>query len=140
MPSNAAFPRRAHAWSRQDRPWAVAQDRYKPMQNSLILIDSGHSLRMTADERRMLRDFKHLLSPTLDDSYDLIETMKRVPVCTVCPMAQWYTMRDSKEVEAAECFCTAFNCVMYNGGARVVTACDARQDAIDPERRKRPKA
>lgn len=115
----------------KDQHCAVARIPRKPLPNSQILIDCGHYLRMTDDKRRLLRDFTHLLGPTLDGAYHLVENMERVPACAVCPKAQWYKLQDKTGTETAECFCTAFHDVMYNGGARVVTACDARQDAID---------
>ena len=85
------------------------------------------------DDDKLLRDFTHLLSPTLEESYSLVETMERVPACAVCPIAQWYKMKDKLGAETAECFCLAFRDVMYRGGARVVTDCDARRDAIAPK-------
>lgn len=89
---------------------------------------------MTDDGRRLLRDFAHQLSPTLDEAYHLVKKMERVPVCAVCPMAQWYKLQDRTGAETPECFCTAFHGVMFREGGRVVTACDAHQDAIDSDR------
>lgn len=44
---------------------------------------------MNDDERRLLRDFANLLSPTLDEAYHLVQAMEQVPACVVCPMGQW---------------------------------------------------
>ncbi len=88
---------------------------------------------MTDDGRRLLRDFDHLLGPTLRENYRLVEAMASVPACVVCPMGQWYKLQDKDRAETVECFCTAFRDVMYRGDARVITACDARQDAIDAQ-------
>ena len=56
---------------------AGASPRAGNSENSLILIDCGHYLCMTDDERRLLRDFTHLLGPTLDGAYHLVEKMER---------------------------------------------------------------
>lgn len=96
---------------------------------------------MNDDDRRLLRDWAGQLSPTLDENYKLVEDLDRVPVCVACPMAQWYKLEsappkpglEKPDVEmkppTLECFCTAFRGVMYDG-RRVVTACDARTDAL----------
>lgn len=98
---------------------------------------------MNDEDRRLLRDWGDHLSPTLDENYNLVEALDRVPVCVACPMAQWYKLEmappkpgmDTKPAvepkpATLECFCTAYRGVMYNGG-RAVTACDARQDALN---------
>lgn len=100
---------------------------------------------MNDDDRRLLRDFGDRLSPTLDDNYELIKEMDRVPVCVACPMAQWYKLETpplkpglaasptaAPKPPRLECFCTAYRSVMFDGG-RVVTACDAFKDALDKQ-------
>lgn len=92
---------------------------------------------MDKENKRILRDWDDHLTQTLKDNYALVEALPRVPVCVACPMAQWYKLEaapPSKPDEkhrppTLECFCTAYRCVMYNG-ARAVTACDARKDAL----------
>ncbi|KZE11221.1 MULTISPECIES: hypothetical protein [Sphingomonas] len=91
---------------------------------------------MNDDDRRLLQGWNDQLSPVLDENYGLVESLPRVPVCVACPMAQWYKLEgpppkagtEPKPPEL-ECFCTAFHGVMYDG-RRVVTACDARKDAL----------
>lgn len=99
---------------------------------------------MNDDDRRLLRDRGDQLSRTLDENYELVEALDRVPVCVSCPMAQWYKLEtpppkpgvDPKPTTpkppSLECFCTAYRGVMYNGG-RAVTACDAFQDALNKQ-------
>lgn len=60
----------------------------------------------------------------------MLERMERVPLCAACPAAQWYLTRDSQGAEELEAFCTQFRSVMYRRASRVVTSCDAREDAI----------
>lgn len=97
---------------------------------------------MNEADRRFLRDFGDQIGSTLDENYELIEKLPRVPICVACPMAQWYLLESppskpalqakpdaEAEPPRLECFCTAFRTVMYNGG-RVVKACDARIDAL----------
>ncbi|ODT94283.1 MAG: hypothetical protein ABS86_00340 [Sphingobium sp. SCN 64-10] len=94
---------------------------------------------MNENDRRFLQGWGDELSPTLDENYELVTGMARVPVCVACPMAQWYKLehppsKPSEEPRQAtlECFCTAYRGVMYDG-RRVVTACDARLDALKSE-------
>lgn len=91
---------------------------------------------VTKDDQQFLRDWDDLLTPTLKGDYDLVEALPRVPVCVACPMAQWYKLEPTppkpdadKKPPTLECFCTAYRGVMYDG-RRVVTACDARTDAL----------
>lgn len=98
---------------------------------------------MNDDDRRLLSSWADHLSPTLNDNYDLVQKLKRVPLCVACPMAQWYKLETpppksvlQQNVTAEptpptlQCFCKAFHDIMYNG-QRVVTACDAFDDARD---------
>lgn len=91
---------------------------------------------MNEDDRRLLQGWDDLLGVTLGKNYDLVKALPRVPLCAVCPMAQWYKLEDSPTkpdekpaVPRLECFCTAYRGVMYDG-RRVVTACDAWEDAV----------
>lgn len=100
---------------------------------------------MNGEDRRLLSSWANQLSPTLNENYKLVEALERVPICVACPMAQWYKLEaapskpsvtDATEAQqnppTLECFCTVFRGVMYDG-RRVVTACDAFQDALDEQ-------
>jgi hypothetical protein len=94
---------------------------------------------MTEDDSRFLRDWDDQLCPTLKTNYDLVQKLERIPICVACPMAQWYKLEavpskpnEEAKPAALECFCTAFRGVMYDG-RKVVTACDAFQDALDKQ-------
>lgn len=104
------------------------------------LSSSGSTIGpMTEDDSRFLRNWDDQLCPTLKTNYDLVQKLKRIPICVACPMAQWYKLeaappKPNEEAKPAvlECFCTAFRGVMYDG-RKVVTACDAFQDALDKQ-------
>lgn len=110
------------------------------------LSSSGSTIGpMTEDDSRFLRDWDDQLCPTLKKNYDLVQKLERIPICVACPMAQWYkleavppksgtTLTGDAEPKppTLECFCTAFRGIMYDG-RRVVTACDAFQDALDKQ-------
>ena len=92
---------------------------------------------MNEDDRRFLRDWDDHIGSTLRENYDLLKGLDRVPVCTACPMAQWYKLESAppkpgaeQKLPTLECFCTAFRGVMYGAGRQAVTACDARADAL----------
>lgn len=94
---------------------------------------------MTEDDRRLLQGWDDQLGLTLGKNYDLVKALLRVPLCAVCPMAKWYKLEEAPAKEGEkpppprlECFCTAYHGVMYDG-RRVVTACDAWEDAIKRE-------
>ena len=86
---------------------------------------------MTDDDRALLDNNKRLLGPTLIGAPALLEAMKRVPVCAVCPSARWYRLAEKAGAERLECFCVEFHGVMYGIKAEPVMACDARADALD---------
>ena len=94
---------------------------------------------MNEDDRRFLRDWGDHIGDTLDKNYNLVEKMERVPICVACPMAQWYKLETPPPKPGAEqksptleCHCIVFRGVMYDG-RNVVTACDARADALKPK-------
>ena len=86
---------------------------------------------MTDAERRLLRDQAAYIGPVVDQARDLLELMKPMPLCVVCPSAQWYRIEDDKSKAHLECFCTEFRGVMFDVRRRGVTACDGRTDAIE---------
>ncbi len=49
---------------------------------------------MTDEDRDLLRDGADYIGLTLSDAPDLLEKMDRVPLCAVCPAAQWYVLDD----------------------------------------------
>lgn len=110
---------------------------YSPLAD---LSSSGGTIgAMTEDDRRFLRAWDDQLCPTLKENFDLVQELKRIPICVACPMAQWYKLEavpskpnEEPKPAALECFCTAFRGVMYDG-RKVVTACDAFQDALDKQ-------
>ena len=59
---------------------------------------------------------------------------KPMPLCVVCPSAQWYRIEDDKGEAHLECFCTEFRGVMFDRRKRGVTACDGRTDAVERDR------
>jgi len=61
--------------------------------------------------------------PTLRSTKPLPDPL---PLCADCPAAWWYQAAGN-----LECFCTKFRSVMFDRRANVVTACDARIEAID---------
>lgn len=102
---------------------------------------------MNDADRRLLRDRADQLSPTLDENYNLVEALPRVPICVACQMAQWYKLEavpPKSETSLApdpdpkpptlECFCTVFRGTVYDG-RRVITACDAYEDALNKSER-----
>ena len=89
---------------------------------------------MTDDDRDLLKGNKRFLGPTLIAAQALLDAMKRVPVCAVCPAARWYRIVDKTGAERLECFCTEFRGVMYGIKAEAVTSCDARADALERPR------
>ena len=58
-----------------------------------------------------------------------------LPLCVVCPSAQWYGIEDENGAKRLEAFCTEFRGTMYDHRQRAVTACDARTDAIARNRK-----
>lgn len=94
---------------------------------------------MNEDDRRFLRDWGDYIGDTLDKNYDLVKNLERVPICVACPMAQWYKLEApppkpnaEQKTPKLECYCIVFRGVMYDGH-KVVTACDARADALKPK-------
>lgn len=96
---------------------------------------------MTDDDMDRLDAERTWLGPTLQQAFDLLKALPRMPDCAICPSAQWYVLEvppDKTPTNAPaaepeqhlECFCTAFRAVMFKPGMRAVTACDARIDAI----------
>ena len=88
---------------------------------------------MTENDTRLIRDGLQYLGPTLQNEWNsqargLIGKMAQVPLCAVCPAAQWYRIEQADKAEL-ESFCTQFRGVMYSGG-RAITDCDARDDSI----------
>ena len=92
---------------------------------------------MTDKDRALLAMNEAFLGPTLRESMALVEKMERVPLCAVCPAAQWYTMETEAAVASLECFCTEFRGVMYGPTRQVVTVCDGRADAVERATAKR---
>ena len=90
---------------------------------------------MTDAERRLLQEQAAYVGPVVNVSRPLLETMLPMPLCVVCPSAQWYRIEDDKGEAHLECFCTEFRGVMYDLRKRAVTACDGRTDAIDRDRK-----
>lgn len=86
---------------------------------------------MTEEELRDEVERRTLLSPALLSSLDLVKTIKRLPVCIVCPSAQWYRIEDDKGQGKLECFCTQFRGLMFEPPRRVVTVCDGYTDTAD---------
>lgn len=101
---------------------------------------------MTDDDMDRLDDAREWLGPTLRREFDLLKALPKMPDCAICPSAQWYVL-EAPPAKAAisvspagpalqlECFCTAFRAIMFRPGARIVTLCDARMDAIDEAQR-----
>ena len=86
---------------------------------------------MTDNDRITLAENKALIGPTLKANLKLIEEMKRVPLCAICPAAQWYSIETGEGIPSLEAYCTTFRGVMYEPRRRIVTACDGRADAVD---------
>ena len=63
---------------------------------------------------------------------------RALPLCAVCPAAQWYRIEDDQRTPRLEAFCTAFRGVMYDHRRRAVTACDGRTDTIEGGTKARP--
>lgn len=84
---------------------------------------------MTDAELRQALEAQTLISPALRSSLDLVRKIKRLPVCIVCPAAQWYKTENHEKVEELECFCTQFRGLMFQPPRRVVTDCDGYIDA-----------
>ena len=61
-------------------------------------------------------------------SKGLITVPKPQPLCVHCPAAWWYEQRDQPT-----CFCTQFRAITFSALEAPVTACDAREDAIQIE-------
>ncbi len=89
---------------------------------------------MTDDDRRLLLEQATYIGPVVDEARSLLEAMKPLPLCVVCPSAQWYRIEDDKGEAHLECFCIEFRGVMYDRRKRGVTACDGRTDAIERDR------
>lgn len=88
---------------------------------------------MTEADLRLLHEQAAWVGPVIDASRALLEAMEPLPLCAVCPSAQWYRTADDKKVEQLEAFCTQFRGVMYDRRKPAVVACDARIDAIAGE-------
>lgn len=85
---------------------------------------------MTDEDDLFLRKWAAEIGPTVDGARNLLEEMNPLPVCAACSAARWYKVENKKRESALECFCTEYRGTMYNG-VRSVTACDAREDAIE---------
>jgi hypothetical protein len=90
-------------------------------------------VHVTENDTRMIRDGLQHLGPTLSKEWGsedrgLIGKIAKVPLCAICPAAQWYRSERASTAEL-ECFCTQFRGVMYNG-VKTITDCDARDDFI----------
>lgn len=90
---------------------------------------------MTEAERALLIEQATWIGPVVDESRTLLETMRPLPLCVVCPAAQWYRIEDEKGAKRLEAYCTEFRGTMYDHRQRAVTACDARDDAIARDRK-----
>lgn len=88
---------------------------------------------MTEADKILLVEQAAWIGPVVEASRALLETMRPMPLCVVCPSAQWYRIEDEKGEKRVEAFCTEFRGVMYDHRRRAVTACDARTDAIERE-------
>ena len=86
---------------------------------------------MTEAERLLFETHAAYVGPVIQSSRPLLNKMTPMPLCVVCPAAQWYQMTDEKGVARLECFCTEFRGRMYGFQRDPVTACDAHADAID---------
>lgn len=84
---------------------------------------------MNEDDRRFLRDWDDQLTPTVKAHFEEVKAFARVPICVACPAAQWYKREERDGKGELQCFCTAYRSIMFAGGS-VITACDARADAL----------
>ena len=103
----------------------------------LILTAATHRRSMNDAERRLLQEQAAYVGPVIEASRPLLEQMQPMPLCVVCPSAQWYRITDDKLEAHLECFCTEFRGVMFDRRKRGVTACDGRSDAIERDRKRR---
>ena len=85
---------------------------------------------MNEAEQRLLVEQATYIGPVVGASRALLASMRPMPLCVVCPAAQWYRVEDDKGDKRLEAFCTEFHGVMYDYRRRAVTACDARTDTI----------
>ena len=85
---------------------------------------------MTEEDRRMLETHATYVGPVVQASRQLLEKMQPLPLCAVCPSAQWYRIEVAQGEAHLEAFCAEFRGVMYDRRKPTVTACDARTDAI----------
>ena len=93
---------------------------------------------MTDADQELLRQEAAYLGPVVQASRKLLDAMEPLPLCAVCPAAQWYRIEDDQRTPRLEAFCTAFRGVMYDHRRRAVTACDGRTDTIEGGTKARP--